>query len=100
MAESKAITDYLCDEILAPWTVLIANITPALQFDTPVRFFEDLKRLMGYKKRRTIAKIDNIQRDLCEYNQYNTFCNYVDRIDQRTTAVVNWMLACRMPYSQ
>ena len=66
MAESKAITDYLCNEILEPQTMLIANITPALEFDTPVRFFEDLKRLMGYKKCRTIAKIDNIQTELCE----------------------------------
>ena len=31
MAESKAITDYPCDEILEPWTVLITNITPELQ---------------------------------------------------------------------
>ena len=85
----KQITDYLCNEILAPCTMLIANITPALEFDTPVRFFEVLKRLLGYKKHRTIAKIDNIQRDLCEYKQYNTFCDYVDRIDQHTTAVVN-----------
>ena len=100
MAESKEITDYLCDEILEPRTVLIANITPALEFDTPVRFFEDLKRLMGYKKCKTIVKINNIQKELCEYKQYNTFCDYVDRIDQHTTAVVNWMLACRMPYSQ
>ena len=100
MAESKTITDYLCNEILAPRTVLITNITPALEFDTPVQFFEDLKRLMGYKKHRTIAKIDNIQTELCKYKQYNTFCDYVDRIDQCTTAVVNWMLACRMPYSQ
>ena len=100
MAESKAITDYLCDQILEPQTVLITNITPALEFDTLVRFFEDLTRLMGYKKCRTIVKIDNIQTELCEYKQYNTFCDYVDRIDQRTTAVVNWMLACCMPYSQ
>ena len=100
MEESKAITDYLWDEILAPRTVLITNITPALEFDTPVRFFKDLKRLMGYKKRRTIAKIDNIQTELCEYKQYNTFCDYVYRINQCTTAVVNWMLACHMPYSQ
>ena len=100
MVESKAITDYLCDDILEPRTMLITNITPALEFDTPVRFFEDLKRLVDYKKCRTIVKIDNIQTELCEYKQYNTFCNYVDRINQRTTAVVNWMLACRMPYSQ
>ena len=100
MPESKAITDYLCDEILEPWTMLITNITPALEFDTPVRFFEDLKRLVGYKKHRTIVKIDNIQMELCEYKQYNTFCDYVDRIDQCTTAVVNWMPACCMPYSQ
>ena len=100
MTESKTITDYLCDEILEPRTMLIANITPALEFDTPVRFFEDLKRLLGYTKRRTIAKIDNIQTDLCEYKQYTTFCDYVDRIDQHNTAVVNWMLACHMPYSQ
>ena len=44
MAESKAITDYPCDEILEPRTVLIANITPELEFNTPVQFFEDLKR--------------------------------------------------------
>ena len=100
MAESKAVTDYLCDELLEPQTVLIANITPALEFDTPVRFFEDLTRLVDYKKCRTIAKIDNIQMELCEYKQYNKFCNYVDRIDQCTTAVVNWMPACHMPYSQ
>ena len=100
MAESKAITDYSCDEILEPRTVLIANITPALEFDTPVQFYEDLKRLIGYKKHRTIVKIDNIQTELCEYKQYNIFCDYVDRIDQRTTAVVNWIPACRMPYSQ
>ena len=100
MVESKAITDYPCNEILEPQTVLIANITPELEFDTPVQFFEDLKRLLGYKKCRTIVKIDNIQTELCEFKQYNTFCNYVDRIDQRTTAVVNWMPACRMPYSQ
>ena len=42
MAESKAITDHPCDEILEPWTVLIANITPELEFNTPVQFFEDL----------------------------------------------------------
>ena len=100
MAESKAITDYLCDEILEPRTMLIADITPALEFDTPVQFFEDLKRLVGYKKHRTIVKINNIQTELCEYKQYNTFCNYVDRIDQCTTAVVNWIPACHMPYSQ
>ena len=100
MAESKTITECLCNEILEPQTMLIANIAPALEFDTPVRFFEDLKRLVGYTKCRTIAKIDNIQTDLCEYKQYNTFCDYVDRIDQCNTAVVNWMPACRMPYSQ
>ena len=100
MAESKAVTDYPCNEILEPWPVLIANITPELEFNTPVQFFEDLKRLLGYKKCKTIVKIDNIQTELCEFKQYNTFCDYVDRIDQRTTAVVNWMLACRMPYSQ
>ena len=100
MAESKAITDYPCDEILEPRTVLIANITPELEFNTPVQFFEDLKRLLGYKKHRTIVKINNIQTELCEFKQYNTFCDYVDRIDQRTTAVVNWMPACCMPYSQ
>ena len=100
MAESKAITDYPYDEILEPQTVLIANITPELEFDTPVQFFEDLKRLLGYKKHRTIVKIDNIQTKLCEFKQYNTFCDYVDRIDQRTTAVVNWMPACHMPYFQ
>ena len=100
MVELKTITDYLCNEILEPRTMLIANITPALEFDTPVQFFEDLKRLVGYTKRRTTAKIDNIQRDLCEYKQYTIFCNYVDRIDQRNTTVVNWMPACRMPYSQ
>ena len=98
MAESKAITDYPCDEILEPRTVLIANITPELEFNTPVQFFEDLKRLLGYKKHRTIVKIDNIE--LCEFKQYNTFCDYVDRIHQHTTAVVNWMPACHMPYSQ
>ena len=80
--------------------MLIANITPELEFDTPVQFFEDPKRLLGYKKRRTIVKIDSIQTELCEYKQYNTFCDYVDRIDQCTTAVVNWMLTCRMPYFQ
>ena len=100
MAESKTITNYLCDEILEPWTMLIANITPALEFDTPVQFFENLKRLVGYMKHRTLAKIDNIQTDLCEYKQYSTFCVYVDRFDQRNTAVVNWMPACHMPYSQ
>ena len=100
MAESKVITDYPCDELLEPWTVLIANITHELEFNTPVQFFEDLKRLLGYKKRRTIVKIDNIQTELCEFKQYNTFCNYVDRIDQHNTAVVNWMPACCMPYSQ
>ena len=56
MAESKAIPDYPCDEILEPRTVLITNITPELEFNTPVQFFEDLKRLLGYKKRRTIVK--------------------------------------------
>ena len=81
MVESKAITDYLCNEILEPRTMLIVNITPTLEFDTAVRFFEDLKRLMGYKKRRTIVKIDNIQTELSEYKQYNTFCDYVDRIN-------------------
>ena len=45
MAESKAITDYPCDEILEPRTLLITNITPEPEFNTPVQFFEDLKRL-------------------------------------------------------
>ena len=89
MVESKAITDYPCDEILEPWMVLIVNITPELESDTPVQFFEDLKRLLGYKKCRTVVKIDNIQTELCEFKQYNTFCDYVDKIDQCTTAVVN-----------
>ena len=89
MAESKAITDYPCDEILEPRTVLISNITHELEFNTPVQFFEDLKRLLGYKKCRTIVQIDNIPTELCEFKRYNTFCNYVDRIDQCNTAVVN-----------
>ena len=100
MVESKAITDYPCNEILEPQTVLIANITPELEFDTPVQFFEDLKRPLGYKKRRTIVKINNIQTELCEFKQYHTFCDYVDRIGQCATTVVNWMPECRMPYSQ
>ena len=45
MVESKAITDYPCNEILEPRTLLIANITPELEFNTPVQFFEDLKRV-------------------------------------------------------
>ena len=64
MVESKAITDYPCNEILEPRTVLITNITPELEFNTPVQFFEDLKRLLGYKKCRTIVKIDNIHVNL------------------------------------
>ena len=81
MVDLQAITDYPCDEILEPRTVLIANITPELEFHTPVEFFEDLKRLLGYKKCKTLVQADNIQTDLCEFNQYNTFCNYLDRID-------------------
>ena len=99
MADLQVITDFPCDEILQPQTVLIANITPELEFHTPVEFFEDLKKLLGYKKRKTLVQADNIQTELCEFNQYNIFCNYLDRIDQRATAVVNWMLACLMPPS-
>ena len=99
MADLEAITDYPCDEILQPQTVLISNITPELEFHTPVEFFEDLKELLGYKKRKTLVQADNIQTELCKLNQYNTFCNYLDRIDQRATAVVNWMPACCMPPS-
>ena len=69
MAESKAITDNLCNEILEPRTVLITNITPALEFDTPVQFFEDLKRLMGYKKRRTASTYQHILNDIQQEQQ-------------------------------
>ena len=99
MADLQAITDFLCDELLQPRTILIANITPELEFHTSVEFFEDLKKLLGYKKRKTLVQADNIQMELCEFNQYNTFCNYLDRIDQCATAVVNWMPACCMPPS-
>ena len=99
MADLQALTDFSCDELLQPQTILIANITPQLEFHTPVEFFEDLKKLLGYNKHKTLLQADNIQTELCKFNQYTTFCNYLDRIDQRETAVVNWMPACHMPPS-
>ena len=99
MADLQAITGFPGDELLQPRTVLIANITLGLEFHTPVKFFEDLKKLLGYKKCKTLVQVDNIQTELCEFNQYNIFCNYLDRIDQHAAAVVNLMPACCMPPS-
>ena len=48
MEKPTAIQDFLQITDLPPRTLLIANVTPGIQFDRSTEFFEDLKTLIGY----------------------------------------------------
>ena len=94
MERATSFEHYLLDNNLEPRTLLIANITPDLYFERPSLFYNNLEKLIVYKKCRTSTKLDYIQNDLCEFKPYVNFCSYIDRIDQRNCIVVNWMPAC------
>ena len=96
MDKPTAIQDFLQITDLPPRTLLIANVTPGLQFDRSTDFFEDLKTLIGYRKRRASTKVDYVQTDLCEFKKYGNYLSYLDRITQRNLVVVNWMPGCHM----
>ena len=48
MEKPTAIQDFPQITNLPPRTLLIANVTPGIQFDRSTDFFEDLKTLIGY----------------------------------------------------
>ena len=98
MEKPTAIQDFLKITDLPPRTLLIANVTPGIQFDRSTDFFEDLKTLIDYKKRCTSTKVDYVQSDLCEFKTYGNYLSYLDRIEQRNSVVVNWMPGCHMPF--
>ena len=98
MEKPTAIQDFPQITNLPPRTLLISNVTPGIQFDRSTDFFEDLKTLIGYRKRRTSTKVDYVQSDLCEFKTYGNYLSYLDRITQRNLVVVNWMPGCHMPF--
>ena len=98
MAKPTAVQDFPQITDLPPRTLLIANVTPGIQFDRSTDFFEDLKTLTGYRKRHTSNKVDYVQTDLCEFKTYGKYLSYLDRITQRNSVVVNWMPGCCMPF--
>ena len=98
MEKPTAVQDFPQITNLPPRTLLIANVTPGIQFDRSTDFFEDLKTLIGYRKRHTSTKVDYVQTDLCEFKTYGNYLSYLDRITQRNLVVVNWMPGCRMPF--
>ena len=98
MEKPTAIQDFPQITDLPPRTILISNVTPGIQFDRSTDFFEDLKTLIGYRKRCTSTKVDYVQSDLCELKTYGNYLSYLDRIMQRNLVAVNWMPGCRMPF--
>ena len=98
MEKLTTIQDFPHITDLPPRTLLISNVTPGIQFERSTDFFDDLKTLIGYRKRRTGTKVDYVQSDLCEFKTYGNYLSYLDRITQRNLVVVNWMLGCRMPF--
>ena len=98
MEKPTTIQDFPQITDLPPRTLLIANVTPGIQFDRSTKFFEDLKTLIGYQKRRTSTKVDYVQTDLCEFKTYGNYLSYLDRVTQRNSVVVNWMPGCCMPF--
>ena len=58
MEKPLAIQDYPSTADLQERTLLISNVTPDLSFDRSTDFFEDLKTLVGYRKRQTTTKVD------------------------------------------
>ena len=53
MEKPTSIQDFPQITDLPPRTLLIANVTPGIQFDRSTDFFKDLKTLIGYWKRCT-----------------------------------------------
>ena len=98
MEKSTAVQDFLLITDLPSRTLLIANVTPGASFERSTDSFEDLKTLIGYRKRCTSTKIDYVQTDLCEFKTYGNYLTYLDHIDQHRSVVVNWMLGCHMPF--
>ena len=98
MEKPTVIQDFPQITNLSPRTLLISNVTPGIQFDRSIDFFEDLKILIGYQKRCTSTKVDYVQSDLCEFKTNGNFVSYLDRIIQRNSVVVNWMPGCSMPF--
>ena len=82
MEKPTAIQDFPQITNLPPRTLLITNVTPEIQFDRCTDFFEDLKMLIGYRKRRTTTKVDYVQTDLCEFKRYGNYLSYLDKIEQ------------------
>ena len=67
MEKSTAVQDFPLITDLPSRTLLIANVMPGASFERSTDFFEDLKTLIGYRKRCTSMKIDYVQTDLCEF---------------------------------
>ena len=98
MENSTAVQDFPASIKLPVRTLLISNVMPDVSFERSTDFFEDLKTLIVYRNRRTPTQEDYIQTDLCEFKTYGNYISYLDCINQRNSVVVNWMLACRMPF--
>ena len=98
MEKPTVIQDFLRITDLPPRTLLITNVTPGIQFKRTTDYFEDLKTLIGYRKRYTSTEVDYVQSDLCEFKTYGNYLSYLDRIEQRNSVVVNWMPGCCMPF--
>ena len=94
MEKSTAIQDFLLITNLPSRTLLIANVTPGASFKRSTDFFEDLKTLIGYRKRHTSTKIDYVQMDLCEFKTYG---NYLG--PYWSTQVSGYQLDARMLYA-
>ena len=98
MEKSTAVQDFPLITDLPSRTLLISNVMPGASFKRSTDFFEDLKTLIGYRKRCTSTKIDYVQTDLCKFKTYQNYLLYLDRIDQRRSVVINWMLYA-IPYN-
>ena len=81
MEKSTAIQDFLLITDLPSRTLLITNVTPGESFKRSTDFFEDLKTLIGYRKRHTSTKINYVQMDLCEFKTYDNYLSYLDLIN-------------------
>ena len=76
MENSTAVQDFPASIELPARTLLISNVMPDVSFERSTDFFEDLKTLIVYRKRRTPTQEDYIQTDLCEFK---TYCNRLNK---------------------
>ena len=83
---------------LKPKTILISVLKTDTVSPNPARLYDEIQSVLTIRKRATMALIDTITTDFCEFKSPHNYHRYLDMIDARNTVVVDWVPGCHMAY--